>query len=126
MSASMSTTLSAILQQPSQSQCPHALGGSCPECRGKGYVTLLISHARCSACNGSGRSGGRELDQHVATIGLSIRAIQGLASMGVRTVREAAKLDDRQLIAAAGMDAGCIEKLKVAMRRLGIRYSTAA
>ena len=98
---------------------------TCPECRGKGYVTLLVTHARCSACNGAGRLGG-ELDQHVATIGLSIRAIQGLAAIGVRTVRQAAQLPDSELLAARGMDAASLDHLKTAMRRLGIRYNAAA
>ena len=101
------------------------LSGACPECRGKGYITLLVSHARCSACNGSGRTGG-ELDQHVATIGLSIRAIQGLSTIGVRTLRQAARLCDEQLLKAPGMDRTGLDRLKTAMRRLGIRCPTAA
>ena len=125
MSASMSTTLSAILGQSSEAQTP-VVPRSCPECQGKGFITLLVTHARCSACNGTGRPNGGELDQHVATIGLSIRAIQGLARIGVMTLRQAAKLSDRDLLAAPGMDAACLEKLKTAMRRMGIRYGEAA
>jgi hypothetical protein len=128
MSAILPTTLSSILGQSAETHSPPAavnIGGCCPECRGKGYITLLVSHARCAACNGSGRAAG-ELDQHVATIGLSIRAIHGLAGIGIRTLRQAARLSDRELLSASGMDASGLDKLKAAMRRLGIRYNTAA
>jgi len=64
----------------------------CPDCRGSGYVTLLINRTRCTRCDGSGSTPPDLLDMPIRQAPLPGLARFSLYRAGVRTLRELPKL----------------------------------
>jgi hypothetical protein len=93
----------------------------CPDCRGEGSITLLVSRTRCDKCRGSGRFDPTECDAPLgATDLLSVRARKCLERIGVTTLRAVATLTEAQVACVPHMTEVTLREIKGALRRFGL------
>jgi hypothetical protein len=93
----------------------------CPECRGQGAITLLVSRVRCTKCNGTGRFDPAECEAPLAATSiLSVRARKCLEVLGVTTLRGASGLSESQLSKLPHMTDTTLGEIKAALRRFGL------
>ena len=103
----------------------------CPDCKGEGWVILLVSRSRCTRCGGTGRvavaipapPGAKVLaDFSLADLDISIRARKCLKRLGIETVRQASRLGEGELRGLPGIDGPAVDTIRAAMRRIGLKF----
>jgi DNA-directed RNA polymerase alpha subunit len=91
----------------------------CPDCRGKGQITLLVSVQSCARCHGTGQVHPL-LDRAVDDLELSIRSRNILRKLGVQTVGQLIRLTPAQLHGARNSNALVLKEVQELLARLGL------
>jgi hypothetical protein len=103
-------------------ECPvHRM--QCPDCRGQGKILLLVSHAPCDRCDGTGNVE-EVLDPDLpirSALYLSVRAKLYLHRIGAKTLRDVAAHSEEELLGVKGLHRDCVKLIKVILRRAGLR-----
>jgi hypothetical protein len=90
----------------------------CPDCHGTGHVLLLVSCKACTTCGGGGRIASGTNDwplRHLTTLPALTRYL--LYRRGVRTMRQAAALTERELENALAIPSPEASDLKKALEQ---------
>jgi hypothetical protein len=102
-------------------ECPvHRM--QCPDCRGRGKILLLMSHAHCDRCDGTGRVE-EVLDPDLpirSALYLSVRAKFYLHRIGATTLRDVASYSEEELLAVKGLQRENVRVVKGILRKAGL------
>lgn len=91
----------------------------CPDCGGKGRITLLVSIQDCTRCRGSGQLHPL-LDRSVDDLEFSVRTRNILRKLGVSTVGQLIQLTPNHLQSARNSNGLVLKEIQELLARYGL------